>query len=313
MLNINTICIFVSFVLLKHSNVHGMCVSQDDGKFSCTNGILPDPHGNKIITVKFTSNIKFTISNGSFESETWKQVERLELTKSPGVRVTVYLMSYAFAQLIQLKTLCLNIMTSVQKDSFVGLINLTILNLTDTLRMTASDLRDIFASNDSLPNLKTLVLDKAGDLSTVFSFNSALITTLSRRPIKSLYLQSIGVVYDIRALSGACGSLEYINMTDSRVSKYDRHRYQYDGICEKLKVIDISGMQIGSTTWFITNRLENLHLNLTNMRDVTPFRNVESIINDRFWKSFSEDTSINQNQINFFWPAILSNAQSVTI
>ncbi|XP_052805931.1 uncharacterized protein LOC128235206 [Mya arenaria] len=287
MLEARTLFLFLLHTLFcTNSGLQTHCEIRDSRIYVCIDGIPSDPCGYTYIIVNFTSyHESYTIANETFLGDTWLEVERFEITKSPAIHTSIEIRPHAFTKLEKLQHLSLHLFTSVVNifnDSFTGLISLRTLDLTEWQRFDDQLLHDMFSSNESFPKLQTLLLTNSGIQSTVFNFDDVLLEQLFVRPLKALYLQAIKANIDLYVFSRVCGSLEYVNVSESILRIYDRERVQYAGVCDHLKVLDVSGMHVKSMYCF-TNVYENAHftVNESHLKNFSPIRNVENVTYDR--------------------------------
>ena len=186
--------------------------------------------------------------DGVFCKTSWNNVRYLSLVHAEKYHSTT-LKNNTFRCLNNIESLKLmcDQLTGFENGTFLGLENLTTLDLTGCQKLCSPALNIAFADSMVLPNLSELILSNIGTFVcfTEIKIDQTLVDMLGERPIRILDLSFCPVVFVHPNLHPLCDTLTQLNLSYATFGT----RNDIDGskICESLQVLDLNYVHLPKT------------------------------------------------------------------
>ena len=173
----------------------------------------------------------------------WAKVKMLSISNDfdyPGASTII--VDYAFDCLNKVETLKLSTrrLTNLTENSFYGLLNVRLLDLTTCIRLETPALTTALSLYTVVPNLNQLILSNMGSAYSGIQLSQEFIDVLAQRNITELNLSSSFVEFADVPFGRLCETLQMFNLSRAHIL--------YTSIiphvaCESLQVVDFSGTQ----------------------------------------------------------------------
>ena len=227
-------------------------------------GSIPKSVSNHITDVEVIDLPPETFVGRLFCQRSWNNVTKLSILCKDTCDNKFPMPDNVFLCLDRLDTLRLSLgkLYNFSRDTFMGLLNATHLDLSNCLKICTPDLVTVLSNRYSLPNLSRLTFDGAGTFCTPnFKLNQVLVDLLASRGIKDINLSSTKVEFEDFNVTNFCMSVSKLNFSNSWIMYYQKLNKAQ--MCRSLTKLDLSRFQIF--------HLFNIpkHINITNYPPVS--------------------------------------------
>ena len=181
------------------------------------------------------------VANG-FCKVSWAKVKMLSISNDFEDPSASTIVDYVFDCLNKVETLKLSIgkLSVLTANSFYGLLNVRLLDLTACIRLETPALTTAMSLNTMVPKLNQLILSNMGSAYYGIQLSQEFIDVLVQRNITELNLSSSFVEFENVPFGRLCETLQTLNASKTRI------RYTLDIprlACESLQIVDFSGAQ----------------------------------------------------------------------
>ena len=188
----------------------------------------------------------YRLAAHEFCNVSWANVKMLSILNDFDEPSANIIVDYAFDCLNKVETLKLTIgdLRVLNANTFYGLLNVRVLDLTGCSRLETPALTTALSLNTVIPNLNQLVLSNMGSVYSGIQLSQEFIDVLAQRNITELNLSSSFVETENIPFGRLCETLQIFNFSNTRIlytSTIPRVA------CESLQVVDLSGTQFSQT------------------------------------------------------------------
>ena len=249
----------------------------DNRQMKC-NGEIPTLIPDRITDVELLDIEVDMYVDGVFCKTSWNNVRNLSLVCLNKCQHRTIMDNDAFRCLGNLERLKLTLdeLNGFTNGTFLGLNNVTTLDLTGCTILCSSELIVALSDNTVLPLLKELILKSFGNVGCDIEIevDQTLVDILGKRPIQILDFSYSNVIFvKYPNLNPICDTLTTIDLSYSTIGS----RSKVDGskVCKSLQVVNFNGahfpgIEILPSTYNFTNQamsidLERLYLSVNNI------------------------------------------------
>ena len=249
----------------------------DVNKVNCTD-FIPFSVPGSVEDVVIYNPTEKTLIPRAFCKVSWPKVSKLTLHSNEDQQPDLRLVDNLFNCLNQLKVLKIQSEdkpVDLYRNSFVGLDNVVVLDLTGCSRILSEMIYIALSERTILPKLSRLILANVANAWGSFKVTQNFTNVLGYRNITELNLSSTTVSFHVDDFSPLCDSLTTVNISRDFILDSDLN----DNVpCNSLRTIDLSSVHFPKSRQLPTHmKIENIDIDISRQTQRRMYDTVSTI------------------------------------